>query len=74
VAEDWRLAVRLRGDHGGRLLQALHGAAEATDWLSRHDYKQAVDEPATIASLYARVEGRDPSAITLARFDDATPS
>jgi len=48
-------------------------AAEATDWLSRHDYKQAVDEPATIASLYARVEGRDPSAITLARFDDAEP-
>ena len=48
-------------------------AAEASDWLSRHDHVQPIDEPATIASLYARAEGRDPSAITLAHFTDAEP-
>jgi hypothetical protein len=43
---------------------------EARAWLADHGLDTPVDEPATIASLYARLEGRDPTAVTLARFDE----
>jgi hypothetical protein len=43
---------------------------EASAWLNQHGLDQAADGPATLASLYARVEGRDPAAVTLASFDE----
>jgi hypothetical protein len=39
-------------------------AAEATEWLHRHDQPASVSGPATLASLYARLDGRKPEADT----------
>jgi hypothetical protein len=44
--------------------------AEAGDWLAHHGVDERSDGSATLASLYARAEGRDASAITLASFGE----
>jgi hypothetical protein len=41
---------------------------EAAGWLAAHGVDERSDGPATLASLYALAEGRDPAAITLADF------
>jgi len=58
VAEDWRLTVRLHGDHGGRLLQALHGhEVEVEDEVrSRYGDRIAVGGDGSRVFLYADTE------------------
>ena len=58
----------------GRAAANVHfgplSAEEAGEWLGRHGTGRRVEEPMTLASLYAEAEGREASAITLAEFGD----
>jgi hypothetical protein len=56
VAEDWRLTVRLRGDHGGRLLQALHGHEVEEEVRARFGERIAVSGDGDRVFLYADTE------------------
>jgi hypothetical protein len=49
-------------------------SGEANDWLARRGLDASLDASATIASLYARAEGREADAITLARFEEDSDS
>jgi hypothetical protein len=46
-------------------------ADESSAWLAARGVEDAPHEPSTLASLYARAEGRDPEAIDLADFGGA---
>ena len=41
---------------------------EAAEWLARHGVDDRSDGPRTLASLYARLEGRDPEELALVGF------
>ncbi len=43
-------------------------SAEASAWLERHDRPPEADGPRTLAALYAELEGRDPSELSLVGF------
>jgi hypothetical protein len=42
--------------------------SESTAWLERHGHEARVDTSRTLASLYAELEGRDPSELSLVGF------
>jgi hypothetical protein len=44
-------------------------AEEASEWLRRHALEDGRGEPRTLASLYAQLEGREPSDTVLATFE-----
>ena len=56
MAEDWRLTVRLRGDHGGRLLQALPGHEVEEEVRARFGERIAVSGDGDRVFLYADTE------------------
>lgn len=45
-------------------------ADEAREWLAGREVDQTVEGPATLATLFARAEGRDPDSVELATFGD----
>jgi hypothetical protein len=47
-------------------------SAEAGAWLASHGISEADAQPATLASLYARAEGRDPAEVILAQFEEGS--